>query len=221
MELIYLICAIFGSAVLLLQFGLQFMGLAGDFGDGADAGGDFGDGGGDFADGGDMADGDFGDGDVADGDVDHVQDGGIPLFKVISFQTIIAAFAFFGIAGKAASANDVSPTFTLVIAVMAGLAAMYVVYYLASMLHRFNADGTVRIRNAVGQPGTVYIPIPAGSEGAGKIQMTIQSRIMEFAAVTDDEERLPSGERVRVVEVLGPDTVKVERLIQSETTTNA
>lgn len=208
MELIYLVCAIFGGAVLLLQFGLQLLGLTGDFLD-SDQGGDL------SGDGGDAG------GDWGDVDGDHAHDGGIPLFKVISFQTIVAAFAFFGIAGKAAGANGVQPTWTLAIAIATGLTAMYVVYYMASLLHRFNADGTVRIKRALGQPGTVYIPIPGGNVGVGKVQMTVQGRIMEFEAVTDDEERLPSGERVRVIEVIGPDTVKVERLIHSETTTNA
>ena len=79
----------------------------------------------------------------------HLQNDHVP--------NIVAAVAFFGIAGKAALASNISATTALVIAIGAAfVAADYIVYYLARSLHRFNADGTGQVGRAVGQAGTVY-----------------------------------------------------------------
>jgi len=151
---------------------------------------------------------------------DHQSGGTLWLFKVITFQTIVAAVAFFGIAGKAALASNISATTALVIAIGAAFAAMHIVYYLARSLHRFNADGTVQVGRAVGQAGTVYVPIPAANAGAGKIHMNLQNRTVELQAMTTAG-RLPSGAKIRVVGLLGPDTVAVEPLIESEAPSHA
>ena len=151
---------------------------------------------------------------------DHQSGGTLWLFKVITFQTIVAAVAFFGIAGKAALASNISATTALVIAIGAAFAAMHIVYYLARSLHRFNADGTVQVGRAVGQAGTVYVPIPAANAGVGKIQMNLQNRTVELQAMTTAG-RLPSGAKIRVVGLLGPDTVAVEPLIESEAPSHA
>jgi hypothetical protein len=141
--------------------------------------------------------------------------GTVWFFKVITFQTVVAALAFFGIAGKAARAADVDPLVALMIAVGVGVAAMYGVYYLIRFLHKFNADGTVRLGRAVGLSGIVYLPVPAANAGTGKIHMNLQNRTVELQAMTS-QERLPSGTKVTVIGLIGSDTVQVERLIEAE-----
>jgi hypothetical protein len=235
---VFLLCAIIGGTIMLLQFALTVLGLGahhghtGDLGSGDIGGGGFDAGhhlggtahagGSDHFAGHDQATATHSpstthhannqSGDAPD---DHQSGGTLWLFKVITFQTIVAAIAFFGIAGKAALASNISATTALVIAIGAAFAAMHMVYYLARSLHRFNSDGTVQVRRAVGQAGTVYVPIPAANSGAGKIQMNLQNRTVELQAMTTAG-RLPSGAKIRVVGLLGPDTVAVEPLIESE-----
>jgi hypothetical protein len=67
----------------------------------------------------------------------------------------------------------------------------------------------------VGLPATVYIPIPAGSKGAGKVQLSMQNRIVEYQAVTDDAEPLKTGDKVEVIGVMNSDTVQVRRVRRS------
>jgi hypothetical protein len=55
----------------------------------------------------------------------------------------------------------------------------------------------------------VYVPIPAGNAGPGKVTVTVQKRTVEYAAYTAAE-ALPTGARVRVVAVRGPNAVEVE-----------
>ena len=45
--------------------------------------------------------------------------------------------------------------------------------------------------------------------GHGKVQLSMQNRIVEYQAFTDEAETLQSGESVEVVDVAGGDTVYV------------
>jgi hypothetical protein len=132
-------------------------------------------------------------------------------FGVVSFRTIVAAVALFGVSGKAALAAGVNPMPTLVIAVVSGIAAMYAVHGLMRGLKSLDTDRTVRIERAIGQPGTVYLSIPAHRSGSGKIHLTLQKRLDELEAVTAGE-RLADGAKVRVIGVVGPAIVEVEPL---------
>jgi hypothetical protein len=234
METVFLLCAIVGGTVMLLQLAMAILGIGGHHGDGSGYGGDLSDVSGHVGDLGAGHTHGIGDGDFAghqqpganhaaasDSSHDSVADdrtadhGSLWIFKLIGLQTLAAAIAFFGIGGRAALAAELDATQALVIAVVAGGAAMYVVYHMVRLLHRFNADGTLRIAGAIGLPASVYVPIPAAGAGAGKIQMKLQNRVVEFQATTSGE-RLPCGANVKVVGLVGPDTVAVERLIESE-----
>lgn len=132
------------------------------------------------------------------------------LFGVISFRTVVAAFTFFGLAGLAAGSANFNGPLTFVVALASGAAAMYGVHFLMRSLHKFGADGTIRIAGAVGKTGTVYIPIPADKGGAGKVQLNLQNRLVEYEAVTDGGEKLPTGARVVVTAVVNSRILVVE-----------
>jgi hypothetical protein len=189
-------CAVVGCTIMVCQFVLTLMGLA-------DA--DHGDFGGHTFDAGHA---DAGHGDVAHdhGDAHHV--GSSWLFGVITFRTVVAALAFFGLAGLAGHSAGLQPITTLAIAVLSGGAAMMFVHWMMQSLHRLREDATVRIQAAVGQTGSVYLRIPAGRSGAGKVTVTVQGRSMEFQAMTPFD-ALPSGSRVVVTGVLDRETLEV------------
>lgn len=196
MYTIFLVCAVLGGTIFVIQFVLAVIG----------AGGDDLDLGADVPDGFDIPD----DLDVPDevGDVsDH---GSTWLFGVISFRTVVAALTFFGLAGLASVEGQLSNPISILVAVGAGAAAMYGVHYLMQMLYRLRHDGTVQIRRTVGQRGTVYIPVPANNAGQGKIQIRTQGRIMEYAAKTSSPEKLGTGTAIEVVSVLTPTILEVE-----------
>jgi membrane protein implicated in regulation of membrane protease activity len=100
----------------------------------------------------------------------------------------------------------------LLLAVAAGVGAMYGVHWLIQLISRLGEDGTLRVRTALGQEGTVYIPIAAGRAQAGKIQLRLQNRLVEYEAVTSATERLATGTKVRVVGLAG-NVLEVEPVI--------
>jgi hypothetical protein len=129
---------------------------------------------------------------------------------MLTFRTLVAALTFFGLGGLAGLqrwGSDRWPL-TLVVAVAAGGGALVIVGSLMRWLRRQTASGTVHIKRAVGQSGTVYLTVPAGRAGAGKVTVCVQNRTMEYQAVTPDQE-LPTGAKVVVVGVVNGDTVEV------------
>lgn len=190
LETTFLYAAIAGGAVLLLQFLLTFFG-------GGEDGADFGE-----------ADVDAG----IDADVDgHGHAGSFWFFEMVSLRTLAAAATFFGLVGLMARSYDVSPVVSLLLATAAGFAAMYSVYWMFKQLFRLQSSGTQIISNAVGLPAQVYLRIPPKNTGAGKVHVNMQKRIVEYLAVTDEEEPLGSGENVWVVAVVNGETLRVAR----------
>ena len=189
-EMVYLSCAIAGGTLLVCQFLLGLLGL----GDHHDVAGDH-----DVHDAG---------GHDAHGHGDHDSHNSW-FVGVLTFRSLVAALTLFGLAGLAATVNfKQESSLSLVIALAAAVGALFGVAYLMRSLHRLKADGTVRIERAVGQNGTVYLTIPAQKAGVGKVTLTVQNRTVEYQAVTPHQQ-LPTGSKIVVTAVLGPDTVEV------------
>ncbi len=204
MDLLFLICAVFGGTFLVTQF---LLGLGGGHqaadDDGFDTG--FDDQAGDLA--GDTSD-------AAHGDHQPGHHSSTWVFGVLSLRTVLIGLTFFGLTGKAASASQFESPWPLLIAVSCGLGSMYGVYFLMRGLYRLTADGTQRIGRAIGEEGSVYLTIPGGNSGVGKVHVPVQNRIVEFEAMTAGD-KLPTGSRVIVVGVVGSDRVEVEPLTET------
>jgi hypothetical protein len=209
---IFLIAAVIGGTVMICQFAMTLLGMGHDAGDWAD--GDLST---DVAHSGDFAtNGDFG-GDhhtpfahAADADYQHPDS--TWLFGVLSFRTLVAAAAFFGVAGETALSAGYSGGMAMAIATAVGISAMYGMYWLMEGISRLTSSGNERIGTAVGKHATVYIPIPAEERGLGKIQITLQNRTVEYQAVSAESAPLRTGETVEVVGVKNSDTVAVRRI---------
>ena len=190
MTIVYSICAAIGATILVCQFALTLFG---------------------FGDADDIETGDGADLDAAGYHPDSTW-----LFGVISFRTIVAALAFFGLAGLASDAAGLELLPSLMISLAAGVAAMYGVHSLMRLLHHLRAEGTADIHRAVGQTGAVYLRIPADGEGNGKVTVTVQGRSVELLARSEGE-ALPTGARVVVTRVLDGETVEVVPAREVET----
>jgi hypothetical protein len=141
-----------------------------------------------------------------DSDHDHGHDAGHSASwyaGMLSVRALTAALTFFGLGGLTAyyyGATDPAAT-----------AALYAVATLMRLLHRLRSDGTARVERAVGRTGSVYLRVPGGRAGVGKVHLNLQNRTVEYQAVTAGAE-LPTGAVVRVVSVLTADTVEVEAI---------
>jgi len=207
METMFTYAAVIGGIVLLFQFVLSLLGLGEHDGDlGADHGG--------------LAQGSVHDGDFSsghDGGLHH--DAGVDgshaanwFYELISIRTLAAGSAFFGVTGNGALAWGTSRSGAFLLAAIAGAGAMYGVYWLYKQVFRLQHSGTENIRNAIGASAVVYVPIPAQRSGTGKVTFKLQNRLVEYLAVTDEESRLATGEKVVITAIIGSDTVRVSRV---------
>ena len=206
---LFAFCAIVAGSIFILQFILLLIGFGGE---GADFETDIPEAGDVDFDGGGTGDFDTdGTSDHGEGVHDH---GSTWLFGVISLRTVVAALTFFGLAGLAMDGAGQSALLALPVAIVAGAAAMFIVHFLMRSLHQLSQDGKLRIRNAVGRTGTVYIPIAAHNAAAGKIQIRMQGRLEELAAMNGTGDLLPTGAKVRVVGIVTGSTVQVEPVLE-------
>jgi membrane protein implicated in regulation of membrane protease activity len=200
--LFFLLCAVIGGTILICQFVLTLVGMGGDHS--VDFGHDVAH---DFA-------GGAGDAHSADGsDHDASGHGSSWLFAAISLRTLVAAVTFFGLAGMAARSNGQVVGIQLLLAALAGIGAMYGVHWLITAIGRLGEDGTLRVKGALGQEGTVYVPIAGSRAHAGKIQLRLQNRLVEYEAITNTPERLATGTKVRVIGLAG-NMLEVEPISQ-------
>jgi hypothetical protein len=192
MNTVYLVCFLLGGTLLVCQFLLSLIG----FGDHHDTDADH------------DVHHDAGGHDAHDhhGHGDHPTHSAW-FIGVLTFRTLVAALTFFGLTGLA-TAGKLEQPLNFLVAIAGGVGAMFLVASLMRTLHKLKAEGTVRIQRAVGQPGTVYLGIPAQKAGAGKVTLSLQNRTVEYQAVTPYQ-ALPTGSRIVVIGVVGPDTVEV------------
>lgn len=166
-------------------------------------------------------DADAGDIDVPDTDAPTLDvdpghpegDGGFRLFGLKIF-TVRSIIAFFCIGSWVAFTMEyfLRWPLALLIGIVAGLAAGLLMAYVMHALMKLQSSGNIDVTNSVGAEADVYLTVPAHRESRGKINLTLQERFVELEAVTDCEEPLETGTRVRVVEALDEETVRVEPL---------
>ncbi|MEM7309079.1 MAG: hypothetical protein AAF682_20515 [Planctomycetota bacterium] len=138
------------------------------------------------------------DGGDADFDFEADADIGDGSFGVLSVRALISFVTFFGLAGWSAIAAGWGRLASVGVAAAAGFSTMIFVAWVMRLQMKLQSQGNIDPKNAIGKAATVYLRIPAGRKGQGKITVSIQGRSAEFTAVTSGEE-IPTGASVRVV----------------------
>ena len=150
-------------------------------------------------------DGDF------DGDMSADGAGESTPFQLFTFRNLINFMLGFSWTAIALSASTERTTLMLIGGVMVGVLLVCAVMYLFKWMSGMQQSGTIEPESLVGCKGSVYLTIPAGRTGEGKVQITVRSAIREYNAMTDGD-RLPNEAPIRVVAVLNGHTVLVEKV---------
>lgn len=149
--------------------------------------------------------GDFGE-DV-DGDVSLDEDVG---FKFMSLQGLTSFFMMFGLVGLTMLKADLPVLLTVIGGVAAGAVTVGVIGLIFSQMKRLQTEGTINIRNTIGNEGSVYLTIP--KNGTGQVQVIVQGSLKIFDASSKSKTAIATGEKVRVVDVSGGNTLIVEKI---------
>ncbi len=149
------------------------------------------------------------DGDLDTGSVgDHVETD--TSFRLLSFQGLSSFFLIFGLVGLALVKANLHVLLTVFGAMLAGLFSVWVISILFSQTRRLQADGTINIKNAIGERGTVYLTIPGN--GSGQVQVSVQGSLKIFDAISKEKKKIATGEKIQVVDVADGKTLVVKKV---------
>lgn len=209
---IFAAVAIPATVIMVLQTVLLLLGIGGGGGGDADIDTDFdtdfdADLDADFDADLDM-DGDF----VPDSGPDTAGDAGNDGLTLFSVRGIVAFFSIGGWVGLVADSAGLPLIEAVVLSVVAGCGALVGVALLMKNAMKLQDSGNVNLRNAVGKTASVYLRIPPKGEGRGKVNVLVQSRLMEVEAVNAGELPIPTGQSVAICAVVDEDTVVVRAL---------
>lgn len=145
----------------------------------------------------------------ADSDIPDGEGTGMGL---LTFRNFVNFCLGFGWAAILLHDSIASTGLLLVVSMLVGVVLVFLVMMLFKWLSSMQESGNIDLsKAAVGSEGKVYLTIPAARSGAGKVQININNSVREYAALTDGD-ALPTGRQIRVVEVIGNDTLLVEPL---------
>ncbi len=195
----FYVAAAFFSAVFLWQFISSLIGLSGSDVD-VDAGPEA------------VVDSDI---DADTGvDVDAIESGSLEeaaestvAFRILSVRAVLAFCMLFTWAGALYLDAGKDWPNAVILATVWGAGAWVFVALLMYWLRKLAESGTKRLVTALGRTGTVYLNIPPG--GQGEVRVTVSGTISVVRARGAGGEGIDSGTPVRVVRVLGGNTIEV------------
>ena len=150
---------------------------------------------------------------MSDMDLDIGVDGGLDdcsgadLFTIKNIVNFFVGFGWAGISFRPYIENDLLLIF---LSLLVGVGFVLIFIFIFKQLMKLESNSAVGADACVGRTADVYLRIPAGRSGKGKIQLSLNGAAREFDAVTDDSELIPSGAVVTVLEVVGKSTLLVK-----------
>lgn len=99
-----------------------------------------------------------------------------------------------------------------VVAILVGCLFVAIFLALFRQMMKLQQNGAFDINDAVGKTVDVYLRIPAANEGMGKVQVSFNGSIQELDARNTSDTIIPSGAKVRVVEVVDHSILMVEKV---------
>jgi len=143
------------------------------------------------------------DSDIADGD-------SIP-FQFLSLKNIVAFFAVFGWSGIGFVNAGLASWLVILLSFICGLLMMVLMATLFYFMSKLAESGTLKMKNAVGKLGEVYLVIPASRGGMGKVQLNVQGSLRTLDAITDDLENIRTSSIIEVLDVIDDQILLVKK----------
>ncbi|KMQ65501.1 serine protease [Chryseobacterium angstadtii] len=120
-------------------------------------------------------------------------------FQLFSFRNLINFLLGFGWSGVAFYNAIGSKALLIFIAVLVGAGFIFLFFILILQIMKLTEDNTFKLENLIGRAGEVYLTIPENMSGKGKITISLNGTSHELQAMTEEKEKIQSGDSVRVV----------------------
>ena len=139
-------------------------------------------------------------------DVDCADATGISYFSVIGILSFLAVGSW----GAILSFSD-SHLVSIIAGLFSGFVEMFATIQFIRFVRNMQESGNLKISLAIGKIGEVYLTIPPMELGEGKVNVVINGSLQECQAVSLDKTSIPTGTKVRIVDLQGDDVLVVQR----------
>jgi membrane protein implicated in regulation of membrane protease activity len=102
------------------------------------------------------------------------------------------------------------PTRSIIGASLTGFLTVWMLKWLFNAARKLQSSGNIKLTNAIGQEGTVYLSIP--STGTGKVQIKVQDHLKILDAVSEGEVEIKTGDRIRVIRIVSNNIMVVGKI---------
>ena len=143
-----------------------------------------------------------------DANVDGLDDAGA--MHLLSIRNIVYFLLGLGWAGVSLWGTIANRLVLAIVAIVVGCLFVAIFLFLFRQMMKLQHNGAFDINDAVGKTVDVYLRIPASGQGIGKVQVSFNGSVQEIDARTDGDTLIPSGAKVRVIEVLNNRVLLVE-----------
>lgn len=141
----------------------------------------------------------------------QILDGGNPSdftsMRMFTLQTIVAFLTVFSWTSIVAVQSGMPPVLGIAIGLVLGFFTMFMVAKIIQLSTKLAENGTLNMKNCIGECATVYVPVPPKGSGEGKVTLTVQGQFRELSAVTNEPVLLKTGTQVRITDLRGDDVV--------------
>lgn len=135
-----------------------------------------------------------------------------PSMSLLTFRNLVNFCLGFGWTAILLNERIKSTGLLIIVSVIVGVLLVAAVMWIFKWLSGMQQTGNIDVhKSAVGCEGKVYLTVPGGREGEGKVQISINNAVREYDAVTDGD-TIPTGRPIRVTEVINDYTLLVEEL---------
>lgn len=141
-------------------------------------------------------------------DIDVETDHGIA-FQFLTLKNMVGFFTIFSWTGIACINAGFSQPVTLLVSTAAGLGMMTIMAGMFFLISKAGADGTMRMEQAVGVVGEVYLTIPSNRSSLGKVQIKVMGSLRTLDAMTDHDRDIPTGKLITVSKIINDNILLV------------
>ena len=132
-------------------------------------------------------------------------------FQLFSIRNLVNFFLGFGWGGICFYDVFSSKIWVSICAFLTGILFVALFFFIVKQFLKLGKDNTFQIKDTIGNIADVYLVIPGEKSGKGKIQISVKGAFHEIDAITEGE-RIPTGEKARVISVIDSQTVLVNKL---------
>ena len=144
-------------------------------------------------------------------DFDGDLQGGDTTFQVFTFRNMINFLLGFSWTGISFYYLIENRFLLIVLSLLVGAGFVYLFFMIIRQVEKLAEDNSFRITNALNKTASVYLAIPGGKKGAGKVQVSVKGAFHELDAITENG-KIETSATVRIIRIESNNLVVVERI---------